>query len=98
MKINSELKEMAEWLKVNKLTLNINKTLCMLFSKKHNHADISINLEGKQNFHMALSIYHIYIPSINISICVRAIFVIFRVLQSLNCSLYLIDIRYIYSS
>ena len=25
MKINSELTEMAEWLKVNKLTLNINK-------------------------------------------------------------------------
>ena len=47
MKINSELTEIAEWLKVNKLTLNINKTLCMLFSKKHNHADISIKLEGK---------------------------------------------------
>ena len=47
MKINSELTEVAEWLKVNKLTLNINKTLCMLFSKKHNHADISIKLEGK---------------------------------------------------
>ena len=25
MKINSELTEIAEWLKVNKLTLNINK-------------------------------------------------------------------------
>ena len=47
MKINSELTEIAEWLKVNKLILNINKTLCMLFSKKHNHADISIKLEGK---------------------------------------------------
>ena len=47
VKINSELTEIAEWLKVNKLTLNINKTLCMLFSKKHNHADISIKLEGK---------------------------------------------------
>ena len=47
MKINSELTEIAEWLKVNKLTLNINKTLCMLFSKKHNHADISIKLEDK---------------------------------------------------
>ena len=47
MKINSELTEIAEWLKVNKLTLNINKTLCMLYSKKHNPADISIKLEGK---------------------------------------------------
>ena len=47
MKINSELTEIAEWLKVKKLTLNINKTLCMLFSKKHSHADISIMLEGK---------------------------------------------------
>ena len=35
MKINSELKEIAEWLKGNKLTLNINKT------------NISIKLEGK---------------------------------------------------
>ena len=47
MKINSELTAIAEWLKVNKLALNINKTLCMLFSKKHNHVDISIKLEGK---------------------------------------------------
>ena len=47
MKINSELTEIAEWLKVNKLSANINKTLCMLFSKKLNHADISIKLEGK---------------------------------------------------
>ena len=47
MKINSDLAEIAEWLKVNKLTLNINKTICMIFSKRHNHAYVSIKLEGK---------------------------------------------------
>ena len=47
MKINSDLTEIAEWLNVNKLTLNINKTICIIFSKKHNHADVSIKLEGK---------------------------------------------------
>ena len=47
MIINSDLAEIAEWLKVNKLTLNINKTICMIFSKRHNHADVSIKLEGK---------------------------------------------------
>ena len=31
MKINSDLAEIAEWLKVNKLTLNINKTICMIW-------------------------------------------------------------------
>ena len=46
-KINSDLAEIAEWLKVNKLTLNIKKTICMIFSKRHNHADVSIKLEGK---------------------------------------------------
>ena len=46
MKINSDLAEIGEWLKVNKLTLNVNKTICMIFSKRHNHA-VSIKLEGK---------------------------------------------------
>ena len=47
MKINSDLAEIAEWLKVNILTLNLNKTICMIFSKRHNNADVSIKLEGK---------------------------------------------------
>ena len=42
MKINSDLAKIAEWLKVNKLTLNINTAICMIFSKWHNHADVSI--------------------------------------------------------
>ena len=32
--INDELSNISEWLKVNKLSLNINKTHYMIFSKK----------------------------------------------------------------
>ena len=32
--LNIELNENAKWLKVNKLTLNVDKTQCMLFTRK----------------------------------------------------------------
>ena len=45
--INSELAEIAKWLKVNKLSFNINKTQCMIFTTKRKIIPgIVINIEG----------------------------------------------------
>ena len=45
--INSELAEIAKWLKVNKLSLNINKTHYMIFTTKRKIIPgIVINIEG----------------------------------------------------
>ena len=33
--LNEELHEIVKWLKVNKLTLNVDKTQCMLFTDKN---------------------------------------------------------------
>ena len=46
-KINSELAEIAEWLKVNKLTLNVDKTVCMVFTNRHKENEVKIKLEGR---------------------------------------------------
>ena len=46
-KINSELAEIAEWLKVNKLTLNVDKTVCMVFTNRHKENEVNIKLEGR---------------------------------------------------
>ena len=43
-KINSEL---AEWLKVNKLTLNVDKTVCMVITNRHKENEVNIKLEGR---------------------------------------------------
>ena len=46
--INTELRIISEWLKVNKLSLNIKKTKYMLFTKKRNYVDsINIEIEGQ---------------------------------------------------
>ena len=44
---NSELAEIAEWLKMNKLTLNVDKTICMVFTNRHKENEVSIKLEGR---------------------------------------------------
>ena len=47
--INKELGKIQTWLSFNKLSLNLNKTKCMLFSsnrKKHNQNPPSLNLNG----------------------------------------------------
>ena len=46
-KINSELAEIAGWLKVNKLTLNVDKTVCMVFTTRHKEYEVNIKFEGK---------------------------------------------------
>jgi hypothetical protein len=47
--LNEELKRISEWLKINKLSLNIDKTLFMVFSnKKNNGSSISIKIDDKE--------------------------------------------------
>ena len=42
--LNEELDEIVKWLKVNKLTLNVDKTQCMLFTRKKCNTKLSIKL------------------------------------------------------
>ena len=44
--LNEELSEIVRWLKINKLTLNVNKTQCMLFSNKKCSTNLNIKIEG----------------------------------------------------
>ena len=44
--LNEELSEIVRWLKINKLTLNVNKTQCMLFSYKECSTNLNIKIEG----------------------------------------------------
>ena len=44
--LNEELSEMVRWLKINKLTLNVDKTQCMLFSNKKCSTNLNIKIEG----------------------------------------------------
>ena len=46
--LNKELLEISLWLKINKLSLNVNKTHYMLFTKKRKDIPcISINIDGQ---------------------------------------------------
>ena len=46
--MNDDLNEIAKWLKVNKLSLNIKKTHYMIFSGKNKpHPNITIKIDGK---------------------------------------------------
>ena len=47
-KLNNELAQIAEWLKVNKLALNIDKTACMLFGNRQGYSKVKLHLQGKQ--------------------------------------------------
>ena len=44
--LNEELNEIVKWLKVNKLTLNVDKTQCMLFTRKKCNTKLSIKIEN----------------------------------------------------
>ena len=44
--LNEELSEIVRWLKINKLTLNFDKTQCMLFSNKKCSTNLNIKIEG----------------------------------------------------
>ena len=44
--LNEELNEIMKWLKVNKLTLNVDKTQCMLFTRKKCNTKLSIKIEN----------------------------------------------------
>jgi len=46
--LNNELNLISDWLKANKLSLNVSKTHYMIFSgKKKVHKDIKILIDGK---------------------------------------------------
>ena len=47
-KLNNELEQIAKWLEVNKLALNIDKTSCMLFGNKKGYSKVKLCLQGKQ--------------------------------------------------
>ena len=47
-KLNNELAQIAQWLKVNKLALNIDKTACMLFGNRQGYSKVKLHLQGKQ--------------------------------------------------
>ena len=44
--INDELSHISEWLKVNKLSLNIKKTQYMIFTKKKRKSSIDLKIDG----------------------------------------------------
>ena len=46
--INTELQRVSTWLKVNKLSLNIDKTHFMIFTKKPTRPSLDIRIDGKK--------------------------------------------------
>ena len=48
LELNEELRNIASWLKINKLSLNVNKTQYMVFTTKINKIeDIVLRVEGQ---------------------------------------------------
>ena len=48
LELNEELRNVASWLKINKLSLNVNKTQYMVFTRKLNKLeDIVLRVEGQ---------------------------------------------------
>ena len=45
--LNSELQEIVKWLKINKLSLNVNKTQCMVFTRKREKRKVNIKIEDQ---------------------------------------------------
>ena len=45
--LNSELEEIVKWLNINKLSLNVNKTQCMLFTRKREKRKVNIKIEDQ---------------------------------------------------
>ncbi len=46
-KVNTELKQVDDWMKINKLSLNFTKTNYMIFSKKRKKAELEIKIDNK---------------------------------------------------
>ena len=46
IEVNSELKKVYEWLRANRLTLNISKSKCMIITKKRNIDTITISISN----------------------------------------------------
>jgi hypothetical protein len=44
--LNEELSHIVKWLKINKLTLNVDKTQCMLFTSKHYNRALDLKIEN----------------------------------------------------
>ena len=45
--LNSELEEIVKWLKINKLSLNVNKTQCMVFTRIGEKRKVTIKIEDQ---------------------------------------------------
>ena len=45
--LNSELEEIVKWLTINKLSLNVNKTQCMVFTRKREKRKVNIKIEDQ---------------------------------------------------
>lgn len=48
MLMNNDLKKIFQWLNINKLKLNIDKTKCMIFSKRNIQTDKYLNFDGNK--------------------------------------------------
>ena len=47
LKLNNELDQIVKWLKINKLTLNVKKTQCMVFTKRRDNRNVNIKIENQ---------------------------------------------------
>ena len=47
LKLNNELDQIVKWLKINKLTLNVKKTECMVFTKRRDNRNVNIKIENQ---------------------------------------------------
>ena len=47
LKLNNELDQIVRWLKIDKLTLNVTKTQCMLFTKRRHNRNVNIKIENQ---------------------------------------------------
>ena len=47
MNVNNELSKLNEWFSINKLSLNVKKTNCMVFGKKHINETLKIRINNE---------------------------------------------------
>ena len=47
LKLNNELGQVVKWLKINKLTLNVKKTQCMVFTLRKDNRNVNIKIENQ---------------------------------------------------
>ena len=46
--IETDLESISDWFRANKLTLNVGKTNCLVFGKKHSELTAALSINGKQ--------------------------------------------------